>query len=252
MVDPVHRDPFSGELITPNPLDVSDEQKENIRAILDLSSSDSRFALKAYLAIMKLLLGADVTPVILSLEPTEGNSGVPNLALTVHGTDFEAGSRVQQAGVIIPTSYVDNTELRATVNLSGAAPGVMAISVRNSSGITSNIVNLDVLDPLTLLEQDGIIGSLSSTRASRQVSDAPANEITDYDDLMKKIAEINTGEGINPPYEPVSTEPIPNPSKQPQEDNPFTPQDDTQHQPVEGSDAPIGRFDAAHQNDPMG
>ena len=216
MPDPVYTDPFSGELVTPNPLNVTDEQKDLIRQILDLSSSDSRFALKAYLAIMKILLGEDITPVILSLDPTEGNSGVSNLALTVHGTDFEAGSRVQQAGVVIPTSFVDDTELTATVNLSGAAPGVIAISVRNSNGLTSNAVNLDVLDPLTLLEQDGIIGSLSADREDRnahgqlnlnldqlvdtedeqpvvdppnQVSDVPADD--EYDKLKAQIASFN-------------------------------------------------------------
>lgn len=141
------RDPFNPVLVTPNPLAVTDEQKENIRAILDTACSDSRFAQKAYLAIIITLAGESITPVITEIAPTEGEAGGDPVAITVTGQNFEAASVVLQAGAPILTNFVNDTELSASVQLSGAAVGTLAISVRNSTGLTSNVVNFDVVAP---------------------------------------------------------------------------------------------------------
>lgn len=148
----VHIDPFNPVLKEPNPLAVTDEQKLNIRYILEYACSDSRFVQKAYLAILLTLQGEAVTPVLISLSPDTGTAGSPAIPITVTGTDFDSGASVQQAGVNIPTNYVDDTTLTATLDLSGAAEGVLAINVKNSNHSTSNTMNFTVT-PQTVLSQ---------------------------------------------------------------------------------------------------
>lgn len=140
----VQVDPFNPVLIMPNPLAVSDEQLDNIKAILETACSDSRFATKAYNAIVLTLTAESVTPILTSLTPDTGVAGTPLVEVTVVGENFEAGSVVLQAGAPVNTSFVSEEELTASLDLSGAIAGVLAISVRNSSQLTSNVVNFTV------------------------------------------------------------------------------------------------------------
>ena len=55
---PLGKDPYNPVLREERPLDVSLEQKEYIQDILNVACSDSRFAQKAYAAIMRVLEGA--------------------------------------------------------------------------------------------------------------------------------------------------------------------------------------------------
>ena len=137
-------DPFNPVLETPNPLDVTEEQRLYIKEILQTACSDSRFAEKAYLAIMKTLLGEALVPILTSLTPDTEVAGTPSVSVAVVGENFDSGAVVYQAGVGVNTIFVSETELTATLDLSGASAGTLAISVRNSNGVTSNTVNFTV------------------------------------------------------------------------------------------------------------
>lgn len=224
MAEPVYLDPFEGKLVTPNPLAVSDEQKDYIKAILDKSSSDSRFALKAYIAIMKILLGESVVPVILSIDPEEGASGTPEaVEVTITGENFEAASVVLQAGAQIPSAFVNETTLTASVALSGAQPGVLAISVRNSTMLTSNVVNFTVTAPLPLTqvanEQSGFtavpttLTSPTAVVASTESTDAPV--VTeepvvnpDFEKVKAQIAAFQASRTPTDQFTPPSDPPV--------------------------------------------
>jgi hypothetical protein len=199
------RDVFNPVLVTPNPLDVSDEQKEFLKAILDVSSSDSRFAIKAYLAIMKLLLGEDVTPIITLLTPDNAAAGTVAVEIEIAGQDFDSGAVVYQAGGPVPTNFESSVLLHATLNLSGASEGVLAISVRNSTGLTSNVINFTVSAPIVLLDtpfiplsmrDDNLLDNIEDDKGRADgLTDPIANPPTqdnDYDELKKKIADFNT------------------------------------------------------------
>ena len=196
-------DPFEGILVTPNPLAVSDEQKDLIKAILEKSSSDSRFAQKAYLAIMKILLGESVVPVITTLDPSEGAAGTPApIEVTITGENFEPASTVLQAGAPILSSYVNPTTLTASIALSGASEGSLAISVRNSTMLTSNVVNFTVLPALPLTqvanEESGIITEPTTLvpppAVSRAVEEPVVKEESGLDELKARIASFNAAD----------------------------------------------------------
>ncbi len=147
---PLYPDPFNpAEPV--NPLVVDDAQKANIKAILNTACSDSRFAQKAYIAILKTLSGDVFVPVLESLSPDTAASGTATNPVIFTGLNFDPGAEVMQAGVPIGTVFVDETQLEANVNLSGAQAGVLAMSVRNSSGLTSNVVNFTVTEALNTL-----------------------------------------------------------------------------------------------------
>lgn len=216
MTDPAYRDVFEPVLVTPNPLSVSDEQKDFIREILRVSSSDSRFAMKAYGAIMKVLLDEALVPIIESIDPTEGHAGGSPLAVTITGQNFEPASAVLQAGSQIASTFVNANELNATVLLSGAIEGTLAISVRNSTGLTSNVVNLDVLPPESANDvakkQSGItftpaVVVTRSADESGQVPEPTDSELTEMDRLRAQIASYNEEPPVPPSddFTPVPT-----------------------------------------------
>lgn len=144
MTEVIHPDPFNPVLVTPNPLSVTDEQRDNIRNIVKISCADSRFAQKAYIGIMRTITSETLVPTIESLTPDNGVAGGEPVEVTVTGTNFDSGSVVQQAGVDAPTTYVSSTELTVSIALSGAAAGFLAITVHNSAGYVSNTVNFTV------------------------------------------------------------------------------------------------------------
>lgn len=197
------REIFDPVLTTPNPLNVNDEQQSLIKQILDVSSSDSRFALKAYIAIMKVLLGEFPLPLIVSIDPSEGAAGGDPVEVTITGENFEAASVVLQAGAPILSSYVNPTTLTASILLSGAAEGVLAISVKNPSQLVSNVVNFTVTPavPLTQVANEAsgfkaevpTIPSISAVVASAEepAINVPDGGTTDLDELKARIAAMN-------------------------------------------------------------
>lgn len=83
-------------------------------------------------------------PVITSLNPAGATAGGPGLTVVVTGTGFNATSGVNWAGSRLATTYVNGTQLSATVpaNLI-TTPGSIPVTVVNGA-ITSNAVNFVV------------------------------------------------------------------------------------------------------------
>ncbi len=80
-------------------------------------------------------------PTITSISPTSKTAGQPAFTLTVNGTNFVAGSKVEWSGSTLTTTYVSSTKLTASVPASKiAAAGTAGITVFNPApgGGTSN------------------------------------------------------------------------------------------------------------------
>lgn len=137
------QDPFSPTLFNSPPLAVTDEQKNYIRKVLDKSSSDSKFAEKAYAAISLILTGGSVAPpVVTSLSPNTVVLGSPNFDVLVNGSGFTAESVIVFNGFDEPTTLVSPTQVKTGVNMAvWAAPAVVPIMVRSASGVLSNAMN---------------------------------------------------------------------------------------------------------------
>ena len=81
-----------------------------------------------------------VTPVVMTLSPQSVTAGNPTFTLTVNGTGFEASSTVEINGVVMQTTFVNSTQLTASVAASFlVAPGILQISVVNPPNLRSNI-----------------------------------------------------------------------------------------------------------------
>ena len=107
VVRPLYRDPFSAVLTSSPAVVLTNEQLIYIRAVLDVSSSDSKFAEKANSAIVKILTGGSVVvPVVTSLTPNSAVIGSASFTLHVRGTGFKVGSIIVFAGVEEPTTHV--------------------------------------------------------------------------------------------------------------------------------------------------
>jgi hypothetical protein len=134
-------DPFSAVLLSSPPLMPTEEQKLFIRKVLDKSSSDSRFADKAYIAILLILAGsvANANPTVSSLTPNSAEIGDPSFTIHVHGTNFKPDSVIVFAGQDEPTTFVSETELTTGVNMSvWLGPDVLPVTVRNANGVQAD------------------------------------------------------------------------------------------------------------------
>jgi hypothetical protein len=81
------------------------------------------------------------TPTISFLSPTSAVSGGGQFALVVNGSGFDAASVVQWSGTSLPTTFVNGTELLATVNPSLiSAVGSASITVQGSKGTSSSVL----------------------------------------------------------------------------------------------------------------
>jgi hypothetical protein len=139
----VVRDPFHPVFVSPNALDVSDEQKSYIREVLNTACSDIQFAHKAYDALLFILTTEEVPPpAITTLTPSTVVIGDPSFTLHVHGTGFDSGSIITFAGVDEPTTLVSSTEVTTGVNMSlWVGPDLVPVTVKNVNGAVSNSVN---------------------------------------------------------------------------------------------------------------
>lgn len=131
-------DPYRPALYDSPQLEASDEQKIYIRAVLDLTSSDTQFAQKAYEAIVFILRGT--MPLITSLAPSTVPVGPP-LTLRVLGTGFKSNSIIVYNNADSATQYISPTELTTQVNPSTA--GQFTVLVRTgplvSGGMRFNV-----------------------------------------------------------------------------------------------------------------
>ncbi len=143
VVRPLYRDPFAAVLTSSVAVTLSNEQLIYIRAVLDVSSSDSKFAEKAYTAIVKILTGGSVVvPVVTSLTPSSAIIGSASFTLHVRGTGFKAGSIIVFAGIEEPTTHVSDTELTTGVDMSlWVGPDAVPVLVKSPEGVLSTPSN---------------------------------------------------------------------------------------------------------------
>lgn len=138
----LYRDPFNAVLTSADskPLAPSAEQLGYIQAVLDIASSDSRFAQKAYDAIKLILMsGQAKIPNIALLTPNSAEIGDPNFTLHVHGVNLVAGSVIIFAGQEEPTTHVSDSELTTGVNMSvWLGADTVPVMVQSPNGILSN------------------------------------------------------------------------------------------------------------------
>lgn len=114
------------------------------------------------LVIMKRTTECEVTfearPTISSLEPSSVNAGGPGFDLTVHGTRFDAGSKVKLGTTELTTTFDSPTRLTAPVPAAQiATSGDRQVRVENSLGHTSDPATLTVEEPPNACTQVGAL-----------------------------------------------------------------------------------------------
>lgn len=134
------REVFTPVLLSSPPLEITLEQKEYIYNILSVSCSDSKFADKAYQAVMHVLTaGPAPVPVVSSLSPSSAVLGSPSFDLHVLGSQFSPTSVIVFAGHDEPTFFVSDGELTTGVDMSvWNGPDALPVCVRNADGVTSD------------------------------------------------------------------------------------------------------------------
>jgi hypothetical protein len=134
-------DPFAPKFKTSVPLDVTQEQSDYIKAILDVACSDSKFAEKAYAAItLVLAAGMLESPIVTSVTPATVVLGEPSFTLVVTGSGFNPYSVIRFNGLDELTTFVSETEVQTGVNMPlWQAPVVVPVAVRNFSEISASV-----------------------------------------------------------------------------------------------------------------
>ena len=88
------------------------------------------------------------TPTISGLSPASANAGGSDFTLTVNGASFLSGATVQWNGTALPTTFVSNTQVTATVTAALIASGGSAsVTVANSGGNTSTATSFSITIP---------------------------------------------------------------------------------------------------------
>lgn len=122
------------------PVILTKEQEDSLRHVLALTSSDSRFAEKAYEAI-KGILSSDSSlteaPVLNTVEPAQGTVGAINLKVKCKGSKFDTSCKIYMNNLVQATTFVSDKEIFMTISLVGASPGGRSIVVRNGAGAAS-------------------------------------------------------------------------------------------------------------------
>ncbi|HEY7783685.1 MAG TPA: IPT/TIG domain-containing protein, partial [Pyrinomonadaceae bacterium] len=90
--------------------------------------------------------------VLSSLAPSSVTAGQAGFALTINGSSFVSGAQVKFNGSDRATTFVDNTELTASISAADiATAGTFPITVVNPGAGTSNALNLTVTNPVAVL-----------------------------------------------------------------------------------------------------
>jgi hypothetical protein len=178
----LHPDPFSPILLRSRSLQVSEEQTNLIKQILDVACSDSRFAQKAYVAIgLVLTQGPTVPPVINTLSPNTIAIGDPDATLHVFGTGFKSDSKIFFNGIEEPTTFVNAGELSTGINMSvWLDPQVATVTVRNGS-VESDPATFTFTEDLT-----PAVASLDET----ELKDEKKIELTEKKDEKKEEIKV--------------------------------------------------------------
>ena len=152
----IRRDLFRPVLLNSQSLAVSPEQNDVIQEILEVCSSDSAFAKKAYAAIHYALTQTPpIPPVVSSLNPASAVLGSPLFDIHVIGSGFVPGSIIVFNGIDEPTTLVSDTELTTGVNMDvWMAEADVPVAVRNPDGIQSDPLIFEFAAPVTLLSKE--------------------------------------------------------------------------------------------------
>jgi hypothetical protein len=103
-------------------------------------------------------------PTITSLFPTSIVAGSAGFTLTVTGTDYVSGAGVRWNGVAIPTTFVNATQLQATVSASLVAnAGAALIDVVNPDGSVSNQSQFRIIAPLSITTSSPLPSGLAGS-----------------------------------------------------------------------------------------
>ncbi len=88
-------------------------------------------------------------PTLSGLSPVSANAGSPQFTLTVNGANYINGSTVQFNGTALTTTFVNDTQLTATVTAPLlTTPGTVPVNVANPGGSTSNSVTFTIPAPV--------------------------------------------------------------------------------------------------------
>jgi hypothetical protein len=149
----IRPDAFNPTLIASPPVATTTEQMEYVRQVLTRACSDSRFAEKAFFAIVKIIAGNDKPiPEITSLNPSSVNLGEPSFDIHVMGRNFTEESVIVFNGYVEPTTFVSSTELTTIVNMTvWAAPAILPVQVLTDD-IQSDPLMFEFVDPAPGLE----------------------------------------------------------------------------------------------------
>ncbi len=89
-----------------------------------------------------------VAPTVSSLTPPSAAAGSAAFALTVNGTSFVSGSTVQFNGTALTTTFVNSTQVTATVAAAlVTTAGTAGVTVVNPGGSTSNAATFMIVAP---------------------------------------------------------------------------------------------------------
>ncbi len=87
---------------------------------------------------------SNAAPVLSSLSPSAATAGSPGLTLTGTGSNFVQGSEIEWNGVAIPTLYVSQTTLQASLTAAqlsaGTTVSVSVVNPASAGGATSNVL----------------------------------------------------------------------------------------------------------------
>ena len=111
--------------------------------------------------------GSNTTPTITTISPNNTVAGSAAFTLTINGTNFVAASVVNFGGSALATTFVNSTQLTATIPAASvASTGTSAVTVTNPApgGGTSNAINFTITSALSPDNQL----SLSKLRSRRR------------------------------------------------------------------------------------
>jgi hypothetical protein len=184
-------DPFRPVLRNSPSLRVTDEQRMYMREILDICCSDSRFAQKAYDALTHYVLSqvpVPVAPVLTSLTPATAVVGA-TVPLQVHGTGFTPESQIVWDGTPIPSVFVSEVELSASVDLSTTTvAATYSVSVLNAGGLTSNSLSFELTAPALLFHSFSGPG-LKDQGTDKEVNPKHFTESKDQGPTSNKLSD---------------------------------------------------------------
>jgi hypothetical protein len=92
-------------------------------------------------------------PEIVSIQPASVAAGEPGITLVIEGSDFVEGAYARWDGSYRPTTFIDDTELRAELTEGDVSAGrIGLVSVCNPDGETSGDLELTINNPVPSLE----------------------------------------------------------------------------------------------------